>query len=843
VSGFRLVGVAGPDPTVPVVRCGPHLTVVTDIDAPTADRIGHWLAGVIAGHIGEGVSGVVEVAGRPVALHDAPPLPPDVPVILSADDFEAHRRARVDRQSGEIAQRRDELDRGASDLAATRRALEAALQGLAQERGAAESELAELRERLDIASVRRRVGDSLRAVRTTERRAVEAPAEALELAERWEQVRLARSSIERSGRPPSIDEAEARVEQARARVAEIDAGAEGVSNEAAAHIQTLHEDVEKAERALDRAKRGQRRQIEANVEVAVRHERDALARYGFPSRASFLVALAQGTPDPDADETRRHTVEVLEAALADLESARALERVAGGRDLAEVEVELRAEAASLLGRFPGVDVAGELRGMRSDADELRAQCDELARRLGDAGADLPNDDYDTVTAAADEWLASNPPDTPAELSEIEARVVALDAELTALAERSDSRDLKLESVHREQRAVATSLAELDDLVGGLDTNLPSFDDLDELLGAARRDGQSAPVVLSGMFRDLAPSELAPILERLREAARRTQLIIVTDVPAVGAWARKVESGVKVWTPTDARQEAERLAEREAEEQSTREAQELAEREATARALREAEQRAVREAEDQAVRAATKRATREPDARAAKKAADQAQREAERAEREAAALSAREAEEAAKRAERQRAARAAAAEKRAAQQAAAQHAAAQEAPAPPPSKQTAAVGRAGPTPVPDSKRAKSRKTKRNDVTDLQERQARARAEREARLRKFGITPSDGDGAAPIAVPRPAAVRPSGEVPWARFEREMRQRRAGGGNGSGAAGPERRAMCRRHRLIRAELQCERCHDHFCEQCLVPVKDQIVCIDCALVAAGARSKRRRR
>jgi hypothetical protein len=827
------VGVAGPDPTVPVVRCGPHLTVVTDIDAPTADRIGHWLAGVIAGHIGEGVSGVVELAGRPVALHDAPPLPPDVPVILSADDFEAHRRARVDRQSGEIAQRREELDRGASDLAATRRALEAALGALAQERGAAEAELAQLRERLDVASVRRRVAEALRVLRTTERRPVQAPAEALELAERWEHVRLARSAIERSGSPPSIDECEARVEQARAHVAEIDAGAEGVSNEAAAHIQSLHEEVERAERALDRAKRGQRRQIEASVEAAVRHESDALARYGFPSRASFLVALAQGAPAPDANEIRHRAVEELEAALALLDSARELERVAGGRDLAEVEVELRGEAASLLGRFPGVDVAGELRAMRPDADELRVQRDELAARLADAGVELTTNDYASVTTAAEEWLASNPPDTPEHLGEIEARVVALEAELTALAERSDSRDLKLESVHREQRAVATSLAELDDLMGSFDTNLPSFDDLDEVLGAARREGQSAPIVLSGMFRDLAPSELAPVLERLREAARRTQLIIVTDVPAVGAWARKVESGVKVWTPADAREEAERLAEREAEEQRAREAKELAEREATARALREAEQRAVREAEDQAVRQATKRATREPDARSAKRAADHAAREAAQAERAAAALAAREAEEAAQRAERQRAARAAAAEKRVAQQAASQ---------PPAIEPEPAVARARPTPVPASKRAKRGKGKRNEVSDLQERQARARAEREERLRRFGIVPSNGEGA-PVPVARPAPARTSGEVPWARFERELRRRQTGGGNGSETAGPERRVMCRSHRLIRAELECERCHDHFCEQCLVPVKDQIVCIDCALVAAGARSRRRRR
>lgn len=54
--------------------------------------------------------------------------------------------------------------------------------------------------------------------------------------------------------------------------------------------------------------------------------------------------------------------------------------------------------------------------------------------------------------------------------------------------------------------------------------------------------------------------------------------------------------------------------------------------------------------------------------------------------------------------------------------------------------------------------------------------------------------------------------------------------------------RTRRCLRHRTVPATVTCDRCREMFCERCVLPVRNTVLCIDCALVVSGARTRRRR-
>jgi hypothetical protein len=52
------------------------------------------------------------------------------------------------------------------------------------------------------------------------------------------------------------------------------------------------------------------------------------------------------------------------------------------------------------------------------------------------------------------------------------------------------------------------------------------------------------------------------------------------------------------------------------------------------------------------------------------------------------------------------------------------------------------------------------------------------------------------------------------------------------------------CAKHRTAYAVAECDMCHEYWCVQCLVPPSRDsgpLRCIECSIVAAGIRTRRR--
>src|SRR4051794_19854115 len=79
---LRLVELRSQDGFPRAIRFAPRVTLVTGFGSP--ERVGAWIANALAGPRPEGVSGVVEVAGRAMALGDLPAtlLPPRSSLIV-----------------------------------------------------------------------------------------------------------------------------------------------------------------------------------------------------------------------------------------------------------------------------------------------------------------------------------------------------------------------------------------------------------------------------------------------------------------------------------------------------------------------------------------------------------------------------------------------------------------------------------------------------------------------------------------------------------------------------------------------------------------------------------------
>ncbi|HEY1737175.1 MAG TPA: hypothetical protein VGI86_00605 [Acidimicrobiia bacterium] len=259
------------------------------------------------------------------------------------------------------------------------------------------------------------------------------------LADEWDafvQTRAASTSHNRD----TIAAARRAVDAASARFAM--SGAIGTIDAAAMDaIQQTHQRHQEASQLLETARRNQRPERTRALEEAAAAERAALQAAGLNSYSDFLMLRVRPVPSEETGTDSGSDVIAARQALADVTK---MARTA----LAEYEVQeidLRARAATLLGRLPGDDVGADLRGTRDQ--EAAAPPAETPTAIVDLAALCRRADLDTGTdpvATAREWLRQP--------SSYERNVARIEAELSDLQHARELAVDEIESMHEPEPA-------------------------------------------------------------------------------------------------------------------------------------------------------------------------------------------------------------------------------------------------------------------------------------------------------------------------------------------------------------------------------------------------------
>lgn len=532
VDRRRLLEVRGLHPALPVLVLHPMLTVVTGFGRDASDRVVEAL-GRLGAPLGPAVSGTAEIGGRilelPGALSD-PAARPEVvrgPMIVgeiarrraadAAVDV-SERAARVSRRESALAHR-DQLVDHLERLSSRADALDGqAKPGVAVDDGEIERLLAAARAR----------------------DASEPNPIVIALLEEWDALVEERKA---SGSGPTAERAQANLDAMRARIAERrsafadSADSEILSADGVARVQDLHVALEQLAMNLESGSRSERRAAGKEIAGALDAEHQALAELGFDSYPAFLLAMAEGRAEDDAE----HDVAALQAAEAALERAR--DRESAFVVFSERELDLRARVSRLLGRLPGPDVGADLRNGR-DASPASGSIERLDAALREAGV-IAGDPIE----AAERWLAGRKA-REAQRAAVAAELADIESEGCLLDEQLEQAEIELAAAERE-------------LISGVDGSLagreapPTLssvtpDDLAAALSVlVAHDGP--PVVVGECFTELTPEGRGVVLDALAATSRHRQVIIVTEHSEVVDWVRTVEGDV--WTPRAAQNAA------------------------------------------------------------------------------------------------------------------------------------------------------------------------------------------------------------------------------------------------------------------------------------------------
>jgi hypothetical protein len=358
------------------------------------------------------------------------------------------------------------------------------------------------------------------------------------LAEAWEAhaalVRL-REAVEPV---PSADVAaiEHRVDTARAIVAET---SESVPDEARVQIEACHRAVVEAEAELFAAKRRHRSRAITNYEHAVAAELMTLADAGLDSRASFLLAIDEGTAAANAAKRRRAQAE-LEEARAELDEVLQIPDMPTRAELEEREALMRTRAAELLGREPGADPGGELRALRVPTEDRVEVLEEITEALRAADVVVTGDPAYCARvflastgrrspAAADDGHSTAAPPSPVDLAPAPAPVASVRmADIETLEQQRFAHDRALEQLD-------TDLAAIDAVYNADFRYLPAH----ELTRAVHvlldlyRAGQllegRLPLVLDGALDGLGAPGREAAVQALAQAVDLQTIVVSDDV--------------------------------------------------------------------------------------------------------------------------------------------------------------------------------------------------------------------------------------------------------------------------------------------------------------------------
>ncbi len=531
------------------VELGGGLACVATEPAERAD-VASAIARAVIGPRTPDVRGTIEIAGQYVELHSlpAPLLRPSAPATVDAELFAelwaktcAHQRAEL-----EAAHAARRLERHRTDAAierARRRLLRSdvprAAVVAAVPEPVAEPEPIAIDEVTPQLEALLAAFDALTPVQDDDAFVLAAEFDALQ------RDVLVGATAPAPPREAELVAARARVEAAREALLATKDNATVASR---ADIDACHRELVEAERLLSEAARKERPQAAARYEAALAAERAALASAGVDSYAGFLMAIAVAGPAPVGDDTRSDAEAEFAAATADLERLQAAAApptpAVDSARVAERDLELRARAAQLLGRFPHEDPAGELRAIRREHPEAARLRAEMATVLAvidvDAGPDVVGTARETVRerqahppvvarpaplaapAPAPEPFAPFAPPAPA--------VPAPSAEEEALLRERAAHDDALADLEAQLEAVdRLRTAPLDAL--DPDTAAIAFASLLDRYRAADLLAGRLPVVVDGVLDAMDAAAVAAVAMQLA-AIHDVQVIAVTARPDV-----------------------------------------------------------------------------------------------------------------------------------------------------------------------------------------------------------------------------------------------------------------------------------------------------------------------
>jgi hypothetical protein len=527
----RLLEIRGLHPAVPVVVLHPLLTVVTGFGRDASDTVVESL-GRLGAPLGPAVTGTVEIGGRIRDLPEALAQPGDRPLVVRGPMIVgAIGRRRASAAAADLSKRAARVSRREAGLA-RRDQLVDRLEQLSNRADEIETELTQAHvvddseiERL-LAAVRAPQPISTNPIMTA-------------LIDEWDALVVERKA---SSGGPTVDRAEANLDAIRERIAQRDSATSEtdptkLDPAAVVRVQEAHAALERLASDLDGARRGERRAAGQRVTDALDAERQALGAIGFESYPSFLLAMAEGRGQDDAshDEAALVTAEAALARARDREQVFVL--------LSERELDLRARVARLLGRLPGPDVGAELRESAAPDAESTAAQDRLDSSLRAAGVPVGDD----PVAAADRHLERAPGRR--------ARSSALRAELEEIESEGGRLDEQLDQAESDLAAAERDLIEsVSGALAGREAPVTlAAADPQELLDAMKElvEPSGPPVVVGECFDEMSPMGRAAVLNSLSDVSRRRQVVIVTEVPAVAAWAADLGIDGVVWTPVEA----------------------------------------------------------------------------------------------------------------------------------------------------------------------------------------------------------------------------------------------------------------------------------------------------
>jgi hypothetical protein len=282
-------------------------------------------------------------------------------------------------------------------------------------------------------------------------------------------------------------------------------------------------------------------------ELARRLDEHITAREGLAAQLEQLRAEAGPDPAPveqleaDVARARAHLAEV------DASAGRLTDAVVARIELLHAEVEAAERALETARRADRAQREHELSVARERERDALARVGLPSRAafllaLVERAPDVGEDAARGAAAAA-----------------LDAALAALDAARTReaaraiLLRRAGDVGVRLSAADRDVESLRAALAEVEDTARAHADRADLSDAVTDLL-RGRGERLTTAVVRPALFRGRAPDACTALLERLRDEAAGGQIVVVSEVPAVAAWAARADA-VTVWTPDDARRAA------------------------------------------------------------------------------------------------------------------------------------------------------------------------------------------------------------------------------------------------------------------------------------------------
>lgn len=307
----------------------------------------------------------------------------------------------------------------------------------------------------------------------------------------------------------------------------------------------------------DDTRRGRWRKTLKPEEEAEKEE--LLEKVGVESWTAYTVYRVAPSAPPERIEAEAAAERVLEEAEANLTAARAkLNSDELTRSLNEEADAIRADARPFLGQLLPSDLGQALRELVVEKpnlawiaalQQLRGTLDELSIPVVspiEGAADAPSSGADSqvgrdVIASAEKWLDRR------RREQIDFDRDLVEAELGTAQRELDRHEQALRRIERAEAAASSSaarLAQLQELLAARSSGgEAAIESVLMLVGPVAGQVEveaegSLPIVISGSFGSLDDRQVPSLLEQLRSLSERLQILVLSEHPAILAWAEE-----------------------------------------------------------------------------------------------------------------------------------------------------------------------------------------------------------------------------------------------------------------------------------------------------------------